>query len=607
MPLNSQSKQDLSKKGQSKEHREVCTEDEVATLQLTVSDLDSDEPTQPLSPPSLEASEKTDHSKECREVYTQDEVATLKLTVSDLDSDEPTQPLSPTSLEASEKQSSDLDFSKLRLDSVKSQDPTARILLYPRIPELQVSSYGGTGGYDKWVDVEMGDSSEETESVKVLVVAPSAKQLGCTVTYEDVIFHLYFDPAQDRLILLNDCSHAIIGRRLDEDSVEVQPSQSAAFYTGCWAIYIEDRTVIEFELLPRTEWMIFARLATKRPAPTSSPPPSKRAKLRESTYRISEPSRSLQAVSAGNVLVNLAQGDTMYIGAGGKGYRLTRHEAIAEQPNSSVWQADHSDIPGKRIVVKVIKSISTNENHTIQALESWARESEIHSSLGSHSAILSMLGSDARFQSIYTEHIDAQSLVCFRQPGNDSFTGSTSDAQRILGDMASALDFLHSSKIVHNDIKPANILYSPARGGVLIDFGRSFTAGRPTATGGSPWYLAPEFMFNWRTRGPPSDLWALGVVMLWLLGRIPLPEKTTSWLIADIHTSSIGSRSHTNAMERMSRWVNQVKTARSKLNDEEESITWVVKGLLAPKFKERLNAETLHKLMTKKHSTECAK
>ncbi|KAI3195601.1 hypothetical protein CBS147311_7906 [Penicillium roqueforti] len=568
MPLNSQSKQVLSQTGRSKEHRQVYeieSEDEVATLPCTVSNPNSEEPNRISSPPVVEAGE------------------------------------------AGEKQPMSLDFSKLRLDSVKSEDPTARILLYPRASGLEVSSYGGSGGYDNWVEVETGDSSEGTESVKVLVVAPNAKQLGCTITHDDVIFHLYFDPAQDRLILRNGCLHAILGRRLNEDSVKVQPSEIAAFHIGCWAIDIEDRTLIEFEFLPRTQWMISARLATKRAAPISSAAPAKRVKLGESTYRATEPSCSLQAVSAGNALVKLGEGDTMYIGADGKGYRLTRNNAIADQPNSSVWQAKHSDMPGKVIVVKVIKATSTSVNHALRAVESWIRESAIHSSLESHSAVLQMLGSDARFQSIYTEYVDAKSLVRLRQPASDTFTGNASDVRRILADMASALDFVHSSRIVHNDVKPANILYSPARGAVLIDFGLSFVVGRPPTSGGSPWYLPPEFLHNWRSRGPLADMWALGVVTLWLLGRIPLPEKTTGWLIADIHPSSPGTQSHMKAMETMSYWLNQVKVARSKLNEEAGSLTYVVKDLLAPKLKERINAETLNKRMTKEGLPEHGK
>jgi hypothetical protein len=34
-----------------------------------------------------------------------------------------------------------MDFSMLRLDSITSKEPAARIILYPRVPELDVSPY----------------------------------------------------------------------------------------------------------------------------------------------------------------------------------------------------------------------------------------------------------------------------------------------------------------------------------------------------------------------------------------------------------------------------------------------------------------------------------
>lgn len=188
-------------------------------------------------------------------------------------------------------------------------------------------------------------------------------------------------------------------------------------------------------------------------------------------------------------------------------------------------------------------------------------------------------------------------LVYIRQLGSISFSWSDSDAKTILADMASALDFIHNSRIVHNDVKLANILYSPARGVVLIDFGLSFVDGSPSPTGGSPWYLPPEFMRDCRSRGPLCDVWALGVVILWVLGRIPLPEKSENWLIADIHPVMPGTPSHIKAVATMSKWLKQIEKARSKLAQQEKSLESIVQDLLAPEFEERTNAATLNQQM----------
>ena len=89
--------------------------------------------------------------------------------------------------------------------------------------------------------------------------------------------------------------------------------------------------------------------------------------------------------------------------------------------------------------------------------------------------------------------------------------GTPTDARRVLDDMASALGFVHGNGITHNDIKPGNILFSVARGAVLIDFGLSSDSTRAsvaaTQTAGTPWYAPPEFMVDPKTgRGPPGDV-----------------------------------------------------------------------------------------------------
>lgn len=118
--------------------------------------------------------------------------------------------------------------------------------------------------------------------------------------------------------------------------------------------------------------------------------------------------------------------------------------------------------------------------------------------------------------------------------------------------MGRALQFIHASDIVHNDLKPANILFHPDRGAVLIDFGLGGKAG-DVHYGGTPWYLPPEFLDDSsHSRGAPGDMFALGVTMLYALRKSPLPEiRQQSWRIADIHTTS-------SASSAMRRWLVEV-------------------------------------------------
>ncbi|KAF5389193.1 hypothetical protein D9757_003418 [Collybiopsis confluens] len=99
--------------------------------------------------------------------------------------------------------------------------------------------------------------------------------------------------------------------------------------------------------------------------------------------------------------------------------------------------------------------------------------------------------------------------------------------------LLSAIQFLHRRGVVHNDIKPANILLSAKGVPVLCDFGfaEAYDVSSPTAfhskfAYGTPEYLAPE-----RARGIPhdtrkSDVWSLGVTFFEILiGRTPFEES----------------------------------------------------------------------------------
>lgn len=152
-----------------------------------------------------------------------------------------------------------------------------------------------------------------------------------------------------------------------------------------------------------------------------------------------------------------------------------------------------------------------------------------------------------------------------------------SDAYIILHDTSSALAYLAAQSIVHNDIKPLNITYSPHRGAVLIDFGMA-TGVEPTVTGGSPWYLPPEFIGK-GIRGSPGDVWALGITMLYVLGKIEFPERAVKgWAIGDVSTPG-------DSNTRMKDWLQFITRNRDTLNqvnkgDKKAKIEYIVFSML---------------------------
>jgi len=92
-----------------------------------------------------------------------------------------------------------------------------------------------------------------------------------------------------------------------------------------------------------------------------------------------------------------------------------------------------------------------------------------------------------------------------------------------------ALTYAAEEQIVHRDVKPANILYSPDRGvAKLSDFGLAKRVGVSAGTRdgegvGTPCYMPPEQVHDARNVDHRADLYSLGASLYHLLsGRYPI-------------------------------------------------------------------------------------
>lgn len=81
--------------------------------------------------------------------------------------------------------------------------------------------------------------------------------------------------------------------------------------------------------------------------------------------------------------------------------------------------------------------------------------------------------------------------------------------------LVAALKYLHQMKILHLDLKPANILVTPPQQCKVIDFGCSQHANHPRVSPlqGTLAYRAPELFRN-KLPTPKADIYSL-VITLW--------------------------------------------------------------------------------------------
>ncbi len=86
--------------------------------------------------------------------------------------------------------------------------------------------------------------------------------------------------------------------------------------------------------------------------------------------------------------------------------------------------------------------------------------------------------------------------------------------------LADGVAHLHAAGLVHDDLKPANVLVGVDGAPRLVDLGSAREGGNPVGTGGTPGYSAPE-----RLRSAPAtvatDLWGLGALVYTLLANRP--------------------------------------------------------------------------------------
>ncbi|KFG77532.1 Protein kinase-like protein [Metarhizium anisopliae] len=187
-----------------------------------------------------------------------------------------------------------------------------------------------------------------------------------------------------------------------------------------------------------------------------------------------------------------------------------------------------------------------------------------------------MLTSDARWFSVITEYAFPK-LICEAQltaDGHRYFAGDRETFCNVLRDIPPGVVFLHRELgSTHFNISSTAIMYNPmADRFVVSDFSCAVKEDQIPDTYGRPGYTTPEAIPGLRTPGekpgPQMDSYALGVVLLYVLGKIPLPEGQC-WAYSSSTEDALASEQY---LLQMMGWRRRVNSAVERLSGRSAEI-----------------------------------
>jgi serine/threonine-protein kinase len=183
----------------------------------------------------------------------------------------------------------------------------------------------------------------------------------------------------------------------------------------------------------------------------------------------------------------------------------------------------HDELLGRRVAIKLLHADSPDD-----AAIRFQREAKLGASLN-HPNLVSIFDivTDEESVLIVMEYVDGETL-------RDAVARGPLAPQRaidVIRDVAAGLDHAHSHRIVHRDVKPANILLRQDGIAKVADLGIATAAERTAITRsdvvlGTASYMAPEQLTGDKA-GPRSDVYALAAVAYEMLsGRKARAGKT---------------------------------------------------------------------------------
>ena len=184
---------------------------------------------------------------------------------------------------------------------------------------------------------------------------------------------------------------------------------------------------------------------------------------------------------------------------------------------AQVWEATDTKAGNIKVAVKIFSAFGNIGTRGIQIFEK--EFTSVHGLIQTNLLIpnsYDTYGNIPYLVSNYCEKGSAQSLV--GRMGAD-------DLVNFMKDTAQGLDYLHKHGIVHQDIKPDNILIDANDNFVLTDFGIS-NQSETKNINGTPAYMGPERYGNNPVSIPESDIWSFGATVFEMItGDVPFGDN----------------------------------------------------------------------------------
>lgn len=223
------------------------------------------------------------------------------------------------------------------------------------------------------------------------------------------------------------------------------------------------------------------------------------------------------------------------------GYRIEKE--LHASKRTQIYRALNTET-GARVILKTPSILYDDDTHYIEHFlhEEWAGK-RIH-----HENVLKILSPNREKSCMYyvTEFLEGMTL---RQWITDNPKPDIKEARKIVEQIARGLRAFHRMEMLHQDLKPENIMFDKNGTVKIIDFGSVKIAGIAEITPldhsraenilGTLNYTAPEYHLGQRGT-VKSDLFSLGVITYEMLnGGLPfgrdMPEKPDQMNLAKLH------------------------------------------------------------------------